>query len=349
MKVGRQMAKDIQTLFAQRRAKWRVQNLKYLRYVFNDHFVLVLMFLIGFLAYQYADFLKKLPDHWLPGYFVLFLASLMVLFVGRLATFVETADQQFLLAKEKAVQSYLGTAVRRSMILPAIIIFLLTLLLSPLVRLPLPLTIVWPISLIVIKYVLLMRKAQTFIQNHLLQWGELINYEKNRQNAILKVFSQFTDVKGLQQKAKRRKYLDVFLTKSKTAYDYLFVRTFLRSGDYFMLSLRLLVLAVLSLIFINTDIFALLLALLFDYLLVFQLLPLVQSQDYQILTSLYPVQAKVKKQAAGQLIRNVMWLISLIELVVRLLTFQVKALAGVFILTGLFLGIIYPNWKLKSK
>lgn len=54
------MAKDIFGLFAKRRAHWRAQNLKYLRYVFNDHFVLVLMFLIGFLAYQYADFLKKI-------------------------------------------------------------------------------------------------------------------------------------------------------------------------------------------------------------------------------------------------------------------------------------------------
>ena len=67
------MAKDIESLFAMRRAKWRTQNLKYLRYVLNDHFVLVLMFLIGFLAYQYAAFLQKMPEHWLPGYIISFL------------------------------------------------------------------------------------------------------------------------------------------------------------------------------------------------------------------------------------------------------------------------------------
>ena len=94
------MAKDIFGLFAKRRAHWRAQNLKYLRYVFNDLFVLVLMFLIGFLAYQYADFLKKLPEHWWPGYVIAVLISLLILLFGRLATFVVKPVQLLLLLKE---------------------------------------------------------------------------------------------------------------------------------------------------------------------------------------------------------------------------------------------------------
>ena len=76
------------------------------------------------------------------------------------------------------------------------------------------------------KYGLLLKKARTFMQDGLIQWQDLINYEKNRQNAILKVFSQFTDVRGLQQQAKRRKYLDVLLPKSKMVYDYLLSEPF---------------------------------------------------------------------------------------------------------------------------
>ena len=341
------MAKDIYDLFAKRRGNWRAQNLKYLRYVFNDHFVLVLMFLIGFLAYQYADFLKKLPAHWLPGYVIAVLISIMVLFFGRLATFVERADQQFLLAKEKAVQAYLISAVKKSLVFPAVVIVLMTVIISPLIKLPLPLTLVRAIVLIAVKYFLLSKKAQSFVQNELIQWQSLINYEKNRQNAVLKVFSQFTDVKGLQQQAKRRKYLDVLLPKSKMTYDYLFIRTFLRSGDYWMLMLRLLGLAVLSLIFIHADIFALLLALIFDYLLVFQLFPIRESQDYQILTNLYPLKASAKNLAASKLIRNLVFAVSLVELVVSLLTFQNKLLAGIFVLLAVFLGVLYPKWKLK--
>ncbi|HEO6930782.1 TPA: ABC transporter permease, partial [Streptococcus agalactiae] len=48
-------------LFNKRRSLFLTQNSKYLRYVFNDHFVLVLMFLSGFLLYQYSQLLKDFP------------------------------------------------------------------------------------------------------------------------------------------------------------------------------------------------------------------------------------------------------------------------------------------------
>lgn len=343
------MAKDIESLFAIRRAKWRTQNLKYLRYVLNDHFVLVLMFLIGFLAYQYAAFLQKMPEHWLPGYLISFFVSVLILFVGQLATFVEPADQQFLLAKEQVVQGYLKAAIKRSMVLPIFIIFVTVIILSPLVALSFPIVLVWMLGLILIKYGLLLRQSRSFIVNHLIQWQPLINYERNRQNKILKIFSQFTDVKGLKQTAKRRKYLDRLIPKSKQAYDYLFIRTFLRSGDYFMLMLRLTGLSILSLVAIDNDLFSLLLVLLFNYLLVFQLLPISQSQDYQMLARLYPIKGDAKLAAASSVIRQLILVISGIQLLISLVTFHDIKLAGIFILSGLFLGGIYPKFKLKSR
>lgn len=349
MKVGKHMVKDISALLAKRRTKWYSQNIRYLRYVFNDHFILVLMFLLGFLAYQYAAFLKHLPQNWLPGYLIAAGVSILILFVGQLATFIEPADQQFLLAKEEAVQAYLQSSIKRSMLLPTVVIVLSITLLAPLIGLSFPLVLVWIVVLLLIKYSLLVRKARSFIRDGLIQWQYLINHEKKRQYAVLKIFSQFTEVKGLQQTAKRRKYLDVFLGKSKEAYTYLFIRTFLRSGDYFMLMLRLTGLAVLSLILLDHDLFALLLTLVFTYLLVFQLLPISQSQDYQIMTRLYPIHVADKKLAANKVISNLVLMVSGLELVVSLVTFQDKKLALVFILSGILLGRIYPALKLKSK
>ena len=343
------MVKSITEVFAQRRTKWHMQNLKYLRYVFNDHFVLVLMFLLGFLAYQYAAFLTNMPQNWLPAYLIAVVVSILILFIGQLATFVEPADQQFLLAKERAVQAYLKSSIKRSMILPTIAIVIAVLLVSPLVRLPFYLVLGWVISLIVIKYGLLARKARSFIVHDLIQWGHLINDEKHRQYAVLKIFSQFTEVKGLQQTAKRRKYLDLFLGNSKQAYTYLFIRTFLRSGDYFMLMLRLVGLTFLSLCLLDHDLFALLLSLLFTYLLVFQLLPISQYQEYQIMTKLYPISLTEKQLKTKKIISYLVFLVSGLELVVSLVTFQDKRLALVFIVSGLFLGMVYPSLKLKSK
>lgn len=343
------MVNDISALFKKRRTKWHMQNIKYLRYVFNDHFILVLMFLLGFLAYQYAAFLKHMPQNWLPGYLIAAGVSILILFVGQLATFIEQADQQFLLAKEEAVQSYLQTCIKKSMLIPAVVIVITVVLLSPLVGLMLPLVLVWIVGLLLIKYSLLVRKSRSFIKGGLIQWQYLINHEKKRQYAVLKIFSQFTEVKGLQQTAKRRKYLDFFLGKSKQAYTYLFIRTFLRSGDYFMLMLRLTGLAILSLILLDNDLFALLLTLLFTYLLVFQLLPISQSQDYQIMARLYPIHVSDKKRAASKVISDLVLIVSGLELVVSLVTFQDKKLALVFILSGIFLGRVYPTLKLKSK
>ncbi|GFH40578.1 ABC transporter permease [Lactococcus insecticola] len=337
----------MKTLFDTRKAKWRAQNLRYLRFVFNDHFVLVLMFLIGFLAYQYAAVIKTLPEHWLPGIILAVLISIMGLFFGRLATFVEPADEQFLLAKEAAVQSHLKRSAKSSLVMPAILLVFLAVILSPLAQVSLPVSIIWALCLVAIKYGLLVRKSQTFIKNNLIDWSQLISYETARQNTILKIFSQFTDVKGLRQSAKRRKYLDGFLGKTTKAYDYLFIRTFLRSGDYFALTLRLTGLAVLSLVFIGNGVLALLLAVLFDYLLVFQLLPLGQSQDYQVLVSLYPSTHADKMRAAQGVIKRLILSVSAIELVLGLIRFDDKVLAVAFVFTGLFLGFVYPKLKLK--
>ncbi|MDU7038100.1 MAG: ABC transporter permease, partial [Lactococcus lactis] len=45
-------------IFKKRRKLWYQQNIKYLRYVFNDHFVLFLMILLGALVVQYVNFLQ---------------------------------------------------------------------------------------------------------------------------------------------------------------------------------------------------------------------------------------------------------------------------------------------------
>ena len=44
-------------VFRKRRSLFLGQCLKYLRYVLNDHFVLVLLFLSGFLMVQYGELL----------------------------------------------------------------------------------------------------------------------------------------------------------------------------------------------------------------------------------------------------------------------------------------------------
>ena len=109
-----------------------------------------------------------------------------------------------------------------------------------------------------------------------------------KQNVVkecLKFFSLFTTVKGISASVKRRSYLDSLLglvkkTHAKT-WSNLYLRAFLRSSDYFALTLRLLALSLLALIFISNRLVAVGLALVFNYLLLFQLLTL--SQHFLII------------------------------------------------------------------
>ena len=50
-------------VFQKRRRLFLGQCLKYLRYVLNDHFVLVLFFLLGFLMFQYGKLLQHFPKN----------------------------------------------------------------------------------------------------------------------------------------------------------------------------------------------------------------------------------------------------------------------------------------------
>ena len=57
-------------LFLKRKQAFRKECLGYLRYVLNDHFVLFLLVLLGFLAYQYSQLLQHFPEnHWPLFYF----------------------------------------------------------------------------------------------------------------------------------------------------------------------------------------------------------------------------------------------------------------------------------------
>ncbi|MFX3653770.1 ABC transporter permease, partial [Streptococcus suis] len=80
-------------LFQQRLLDFLNRCSKYLRYVLNDHFVLVLMVVLGFLSLQYRQLLLSFPENPLQIVVVVIAISLLVLVSGRLATSLEEADQ----------------------------------------------------------------------------------------------------------------------------------------------------------------------------------------------------------------------------------------------------------------
>ena len=310
----------MKAIFTKRRFHFINQCSRYLRYVFNDHFVLVLIFLLGFLMVQYSQLLKHFPaNHW-PIMFILALVVLTLLFWGNIATYLEPADQQFLLVREKDIVALIQKAKRRALFFWGTWQTLLLLILAPLfLRLGLALVsfLFLLLFLLFLKGLIIEKKSRAFLKQKGLNWDHALNQEKKRQQAILKFFSLFTNVKGISNSVKRRAYLD-FGTKllpkeTHKAWANLYLRAFLRSGDYLGLTFRLGFLGLLSLLFIDNPLMSAGLALLFNYLLLFQLLALYKHYDYQYLTALFPISKAEKKANLKQLLRVILYFLTAVE------------------------------------
>lgn len=336
-------------IFKKRRNLWYQQNIKYLRYVFNDHFVLFLMILLGALVVQYVNFLQVHHLNLWGKIILVVFVSLLSQVLGRLATFIEAPDKVFLLTKELKVRAYLIKCLFRSLILPAIVSGLLVLIAAPLLKFNPIFLILWFLVLVGIKAGLLAYQIWRLQNSGLLDWSGLIDLEEARKTGTLRLFSLFTNVKGLKSHSHRRKYLDFLLTKTKRTYEYLFTRSFLRSGDYLGLTIRLLILSILSMIFVKNGIVAIVMVVVFNYLLIFQLLSLQTAFDYQLLTRIYPLKKAAKTAGLRMIIFRVMMFVTIFELVLSLIFVRPFFLTLVILLVNFLLTKFYVRFRLKNK
>ena len=120
-------------LFETRVRKYQKKSMKYMRYVLNDHFLIVLFFLFGFIMVQYSSWIQLIRVLELPllGLLGALLAS--VPFFGGVATLLEPADGIFLSVVGQDFKAYLQKAIRRSWILPILVMLASTGIIFPIV------------------------------------------------------------------------------------------------------------------------------------------------------------------------------------------------------------------------
>ena len=126
---------------------------------------------------------------------------------------------------------------------------------------------------------------KNFTRLAVFSWDYVISQESKRKQVLLRFFALFTQVKGISNSVKRRAYLDFILKAVQKVpgkiWQNLYLRSYLRNGDLFALSLRLLLLSILAQVFIEQAWIATAVVVLFNYLLLFQLLALYHAFDYQ--------------------------------------------------------------------
>lgn len=177
-------------------------------------------------------------------------------------------------------------------------------------------------------------------------WELLVEKDRNRMQAFYRLANLFTDVPHLKNPIKKRTWL-VSLVKNvpfakKYTYDYLYRITFIRSGDYLGMYLRLVVIGGLFIFYIPNVVMKLLFALLFLYMSIFQMMTLFHHHRTVMWLDIYPVELQDRKQALIKwlsklgLIQAVLF--SLIFLVLQLYLGFLISLVGGILFTYLFIN-----------
>ncbi|MGT2933896.1 ABC transporter permease [Streptococcus catagoni] len=338
-------------LFNKRRLAFQKLHQKYLPYVFNDHFVLVLLFLLGYVLFQYSSLLKNFPKNHLPIFFLLIVIIALLLNMGTIASYLEKADSHYLLSKEVEVGEHLKKAGQRAFLFWGGLQSLALLVLYPLfLKLGFSFLLFWGVFLLLLflKWVILKRKVAALFCGDHLNWQEAILLESQRKQKVLGFYSLFTNVKGVSTSFKDRSYLNVVLSlvkkTSSKLWTNLYLRAFLRSSDYLGLFVRLTLLATLALYFVSNSYLALILAATFNYLLLFQLIALYHHFDYHYLSILYPKNSDQKAKNLLAFLRA----LSLLCLCIELPFSQSLLSALLLFLIMLLINLFYLPYKLKN-
>ena len=341
-------------LFLKRKQAFRKECVGYLRYVLNDHFVLFLLVLIGFLAYQYSQLLQDFPENHWPILLFLVIVSILLLAWGEIATYMEGPDKLFLLVSEEEVKSHLKGQTMRSLVFWLFVQTLFLLLFAPLflaMGYGFPVFLIYVVLLGAGKYLLFRQKASKFFTENGIDWDYVISQESKRKQVLLRFFALFTQVKGVSNSVKRRAYLDFILKAVQKVpskiWQNLYLRSYLRNGDLLALSLRLLLLSLLAVIFIEQSWIATAVVVLFNYLMLFQLLALYCAFDYQYLTQLFPLEKGEKEKGLKQIVLGVGSVVLLLELLVGAVVFQEKIALLALVGAGLFLQLFYLPYQVK--
>ena len=118
-------------LWGSRFKTYQKKVMKYAKYMMNDHFMIVVFFLLGFLLFQSSTWLKTIRILEWP--LILLISLLLAVFplFGEIATYVEEADLHFLSVIGEDFKPYFKRAIRYSWIFPLVMNVIATIFVLP--------------------------------------------------------------------------------------------------------------------------------------------------------------------------------------------------------------------------
>ncbi|MBF0750314.1 ABC transporter permease EcsB [Mammaliicoccus lentus] len=160
------------------------------------------------------------------------------------------------------------------------------------------------------------------------QWETLIAIEYNHKMNYYKLVNMFTDVKVLNERTVRRKYLDLFLRTPSSKkfnenymYKFLFIRSFARGKDAFFIVLRFLIIGLIFIWWIDQAIISAILGALIMYLLILQLSQFYKQQAYGLWPQVWPVNEGKVIKGYHQFLISMMWVLGAILSIIYIVKF----------------------------
>ncbi|EEM61064.1 ABC transporter, permease protein EscB [Bacillus thuringiensis serovar monterrey BGSC 4AJ1] len=198
---------------------------------------------------------------------------------------------------------------------------------------------------IVLLMVLYLAIMHQMVKGKPLNWEYLISEEGKKMMLLYRIANMFVDVPALKERVARRKWLDFILSMigEKRTYLYLYTRTFLRSGNYFGLYVRLLALGGVILYFIPFLYGRFIVSLIFLYLIGYQLLTLWKHHRMKIWLDLYSVGGEEKKKDFLTLLNAILITGSIIFTIIFLLATKDFMMTGILLVVSIVfsIGFVY--------
>lgn len=122
---------DAKQLFKERLSE-HIQRLnRHLRYIFNGHFMIAVLFIIVAISVYYQQWLENIPS-WFPGGIVIALVLGAAVSYNPLQTFLKAPDQVFLMVKEVEMGAYFRRALMYNFVFQLYIVAIALAVVAPL-------------------------------------------------------------------------------------------------------------------------------------------------------------------------------------------------------------------------
>src|SRR5690625_4012272 len=122
---------DSHDFYKKRLSEHLKETSRYLKYVFNEHIAIVMLFLISALAFYYQQWLAQLPENF-PSTLVIGVAFGLVISYSPVRTLLKEPDLVFLIVAEDRMKPYFRNSIIYSFVIQLYIVFIVVAALGPL-------------------------------------------------------------------------------------------------------------------------------------------------------------------------------------------------------------------------